>query len=548
MEQETYVFKNEDYESHLDIIKKYLRPALLWLASLLFLLITLLIFARCEKPVPEGEINKPSFALYMKSGELNFTDTHTQKRLSSNLKTMSNQENYSFSPDKIKGIGDFVCVTYDGKRVFFGDKNADGGMSLYVTDVNTTDEPQLILKNVKEYSVSEDGERVAILDNDGGFFLYDFKESKKISDNIKSYLPSSDHKKVYLRDGNGNLYVYRQGGKLTLMTETLVSSLLGADGDFSTVYYTDSNGDVIKQKQGGLPVTLIDGESSALSITSMLSFKDGTAYFICNRSSADNGIWYMEKDGSVKKFPLKNAGAITCIALAKDTSVALFEVKNRVDDGVKSYFLGANGSLTKIYEDGFAGNHVKAMIKNDGRELYFLDSYQSQAFFVDVEKGSDSPKKIANAIDGELHGFYGEKYFALCFWQTEGGISRQGITLFESGEEAARLQDTFKTEYCERTDTFYFLSGYSDKTAKGTLMSYKDGKLSELESGVCDFTVTENGDLLLIKDYSPSEKKGTLYLYSEDGNIFIDREVSAFVETSEGVKKHWEQEKNYESK
>ncbi|MBO5858278.1 MAG: zinc ribbon domain-containing protein [Clostridia bacterium] len=156
----------------------------------------------------------------------------------------------------------FSAVDYaDGeKKVYYPQKinPAEDSFSLYCKSTNGSDDPVKLAEDVVMYSASDDGKYVVYLDTEGGLYLHNMSERKKISEDVDEYWIADDFSRFAFvviketdddtKEEKGDLYIQPIDGEKNKI-----------DSDITNIVYSSANLDEFRYIKGGTLYVKKDG-------------------------------------------------------------------------------------------------------------------------------------------------------------------------------------------------------------------------------------------------------------------------------------------------
>lgn len=250
-----------------------------------------------------GNGSKDDFCLYLKEGELFYTDFSKEDIVKISprplydttspppydMKAQPAQPLYDADviyPGIAMIASDFgsrIAFSDDGKRIFFSDgfNNPFDSGTLYYRDIDKKDEDaKEIDSKVTTYAINSEGTRVAYIVNnleytysaqpgseinfpsgaDNELFLHDLTDKEKIADNVIYFDVTADLNKIGYLNYMGDYYLWRANeGTVTLANE--VCQIIYVAEDLSVFYYLKGNS-LYRQTEDGEHETLIASDVS----------------------------------------------------------------------------------------------------------------------------------------------------------------------------------------------------------------------------------------------------------------------------------------------
>lgn len=232
-----------------------------------------------------GGKGKNNYALYLKDGEIFFTDLKKNSeawQLTSRLVDFDKLDNEDLANAGYQ-LGLYTYMSENGKYIFFPDKvgKNDEGLNLYYKEVTKADAEAIkIDSDVQIYTVNTSATLVTYLKGgEGTLYQYKIGENSKdkIASDVRSFEVSDDGKKICYINYDNSIYL-KCAGKEKEKIASDVSSLEYVIGDFTAVYYI-KDGSLYKQAEGKDKVKIVSDVYNVIKI-----YESGEVYYITSES------------------------------------------------------------------------------------------------------------------------------------------------------------------------------------------------------------------------------------------------------------------------
>lgn len=195
--------------------------------------------------------------------------------------------------------------------------------------------------------------------------------------------------------------------------------------------------------------------------------------------------------------------------------------------------LVAIGGTTTVIEQNSAQDFN---IDGNGKTIMFIDNMPEHDYHGDLYKISISGNTVQapELYDSDVRSDWG--YFTETgkFIYFKNVKTPYGCDLYIDQEKIDHDVDCTSTRYIEDSDEMIYITDWDrvseiERTGRGTLKIYKQGKTEKIADDVYTFDLTPKGELLYLKDYSPTYFRGDLYLYKDGKTEKIDHDVSSII-------------------
>ncbi len=183
-------------------------------------------------------VSKENYLFYMKDEELFTANMQNLKKwqVSEEFIDSANLDN-----EKMKNFtslfSNHVKMSKDKKSIFYIDKLASvTQFSLYHRKMNSNAEATRIARDVTRFEISDKGDCVSYLRQDGALFWDDLEDRQKLASDVTTFYMSEDGKKLlYLtKEGDGYFHII---GKEKQKVDGQITSFGYVCEDMNTVYY-----------------------------------------------------------------------------------------------------------------------------------------------------------------------------------------------------------------------------------------------------------------------------------------------------------------------
>ena len=513
---------------------------------------------------------KPDYALYIKDGELQYSNFDKVIEVTDNLYGEAGNQQLSGMGTR---LGYYSLLTDDGNKLFYIDKISNGEYTLYCRDIkNPKNEPIKIDTNISGYMVNQKGDLVTYIKNDGEAILYqhNLKDKTKIKGEIDDFVASLDGKNILYKNVEGNLYL-KKGNKDEEKIASEIEDILYVNKDISKIYYT---------KEGSL--YLKDGSKDAAKIVSDVAsvykiYDNGKFYYVESKEeeetneggdgpvvderaiTADDAAGsaidsFIEESTSVlyfyngkEKVKLTDAYFGSCV-YSVEKQVLAYSVLNadEIDEETMDvskaveWYIAVEGNATKISVE----NITTVRIARDGKTAYVMSvepvkdtASEGEGENAEVKEPTGEIYKIKISSKAESPEKLDSDVYAGTMM-----LTRHGNVMYfkevKNGEgelyiDKTKIDDEVKVDsvqYLKDAKKVVYYSDYNSEKGHGTLeIATLKGKTTKIADDVKTFVVNPKEDILYINDYSATTYKGTLYRFSGNKSKKVDEDVVAIV-------------------
>lgn len=285
-----------------EVIKK-LPPNLIKFGVIGVAIIAILIFIISAISGGSGK-SKNNYALYIKDSEIYYNNLKKNKdplQLTTRLVDNDNAVGNSYLARSASSLGIQICMSQDGKYIFFPDKVDGSDINLYYRKVDKPKEEAVkIDSGITSYTVNTSATLVTYR-KDGNLYQYNIKKDSKdkIASDVGDYRISENGKKIIYINSEDNLYL-KNGSKEKEKIASEVSDLKYVSEDFNTIYYTKDDS-LYKRVKSNEPVKIASDIYSVINI-----YDSGEIYYLTNKDEKISLINYVtddmkEQDASIIK-------------------------------------------------------------------------------------------------------------------------------------------------------------------------------------------------------------------------------------------------------
>ncbi|MCD7836516.1 MAG: zinc-ribbon domain-containing protein [Lachnospiraceae bacterium] len=512
-----------------------------------------------------GSGSNDSYALYVKEKELFYSNLKKSLQVSDKFIDDSNISNLDVA-NAAGGLAIYIKKSENGKYLFFPDRinDEDDGFSLYYNKISNLDgDNTKIDSGVLSYEINDDASYVTYLKEGDTLYSYNIKKAdkEKVSADVEGYAVSEDGKQIYYVNDEGTLYLWTMG-KDKEKVDSDIYRVVSISDDFKTVYYI--KGESIYRK-----VQTKEREKLASDVSSVLyTYDSGCIYYLKDVDTEftmdmfvvddmdndyisseleeytpnlnlymlcyydgdeENELGYMRggyysvaAGEEAVAFLTVNPEEFEKVKLSKvynDNS--LWEIAYSVADDASSYVLAQGSKLITLDID--IEEIYDFCINSDGNKIMYLCDYdyedsEGDLYMITVKNGKvSSQEELESDVYYYGYGFVGDSY--LYYVDVKDGKG----DLYIDGEEVA--YDTYIWSGVMDSDVYYYYTDYDYDKEKGTLNSYENGKTVKIADDVHDFELLENGNVLVLDNYSLSKYRGELHLYTGSKLKAMDDDV-----------------------
>lgn len=525
---------------------KYLKLGGIVAAVLVVAIVVLCVFAGGGNGGSGNGSGHPAGALYLKEGELFYSDYSKKGPYEVTSKLLDNASNSTLRSYSYE-ISKTIHVTEDGKTMFFMDKlSSDGSGTLYWRSLtNFKDDAEKISAGVTRYTVSKDGRTVTYLKGDT-LCQYNMKDEEKLEKDVSSYRVSEDGKIIYYKNNDGTWYVLKNGEEEKIGSDISIEYITE---DYATVYYM--NDDKVYKKTIGKDkeklLSKVEGISdinedgtfyyTMMEEKDLLDFftkdteeyegleeelsgypmefysigyydgKDGTIICeTCTDSEMENGVlMYRQYDlSAVETIPYSALVAYYYESSQYYVAAAAEEMVNERLANAGALYIAVNGTASQLELEQIDDLEVS----HDSTVLYALcemDYEKDQGVLYKITI-SGNKIKSTEAIDEDVSAMSGG-YFAYGYNEQSGYFCYFKDVKDGTGDLYANGIQVDSGVYCgdsvrataDGKGLSYFVD-YDAEKGYGVLKTWNGKEAAEIYDEACGYSITKNGDFLVYYD------------------------------------------------
>ena len=367
--------------------------------------------------------------------------------------------------------------------------------SLYLYDSKEKDETTQIVSNVVDYWFTEDDKYIIAVDESKNLYIYNYKETKKVETEIDTVLNVRGENILYEKDNT--LYVRNVNPKK--------DNKLKVSEDYENL---------VRFSEDGKNILYINGERELYFYNikkdeSKRIAKNVTTYY-CDKKSCES-LFYVETDASKIVYYYDGESSTKIV---KDLySVYAYNVEKKQI----IYTVLNNGEYTLYYKQGENDavqiesrlHSIRTVKIFDGKEIYYITGDNEVKYIKINGDRLDNIKSIGKDVTGFLYSYKDGYVFVGDVKDSNNG----NLYVVKSGK-AKKIDEKINTNFLvvnKNGKRIYYMKEY-EKTGDLYYTTGSKGKL--VEKDVYDFEYFKDDLIYLIKDYSSSKSKGTLYRHT----------------------------------
>lgn len=576
-----------------------------------------------------GGSGSSDYALYIKEGEIYYTNFSKNGPIEVTSRLDSNNVLSDYS-DMEYGSDLKVILCDDGKTLFYPDRWDRGEFSLYYRNIKKpSEEPTRIDTGITTYSVTDKGDQVFYLKG-GILYKNDKKDNKeKIANDVLNFTINDDGSKVAYQDEDFGLYIWDGGQKEQIASDIDYVTKYG--DNLSAIYYFKENA-IYKYTSSGSE-KLISNAESLVHI-----YDTGEIYYITAEEEVLKLVDYINDDklasDAAMITPERPTSPNRPYSYRYDTDAeyeaaqAQYEIdyaayqaayeqyqtdtqeyrnkqtRDNLRNSLKSetinrtvyslyYFDGSDSTLvsdavSNAYGHSYAYDKpVVAVRLNEQEEI-------NKVRLSDISSVSEASSRVSEALEtaSEYHivvgtniSSVGQENISNFFFAEDGskiyfvadldsnyrsgdlyqitnnngqvgspslydtdvvnysiGIMNDGNAyyikdindrdegeLYVNKKSIAFDVSRYSISYNDDLNALFYYTDYNTERGDGTLTMYKNNTSTAISDDVYDYSVINGDDILYLYDYSSRSRGGSLYLYSGKTAEKIDDDVSAIV-------------------
>ncbi len=522
--------------------------------------------------------------VYLKEGHLYYNGKKITEQF---LNDWYEENDRTVSEQDVKGA---VKLSDDGKRIFYLEKYMTfSACTLYCKDGNGSEKE--IAKKVTSYLISGDGKKVAYKNFDDALYLYDFKDTQKISDNIIMFRLSKDGNRLLYVTKDYKLYIKDKDSKANLINDNIYKNnvsqaVFSDDENLTTVFFfeerpeTDYDNPPEKIEYGYSLFACKDGKTAkrisknANSTMSFWSFETGELYFLAiddieyyeysdcivndmgeagaekyNRYSQSgtnvsySSLWYY--NGKDAKKIASNVSVVGSDVLQGKAVIAYYQNEKLP---VKEVLLSTitDGQNMDEYIRSYLNSFVNLSMVRDGKASVITEEQKDYYAMTDdavyFKEAGNGGKKGTVEKYSLKNGRADKLLYSVDNVYSSSMINDKLVYLKDYDRISGKLYieekliadnvysfDTYTD--ADGKDHMYCRTDYDKEKGTSTLKVYSEGKLITVaENSYYSNIKVFGSDLVYIIEEEPTaESTGDLYVYSNGKTKKIDSDVSFII-------------------
>lgn len=492
--------------------------------------------------------------LYIKEQEIFVSDLKkgskawqlTSRLIGEESPISSSYEDVEYASDVLRAS---TCVSEDGKYIFFPDKIGDAdydGSKLYYREVDKSEgEAIKIDSEVRYYNVNTDATHVTyIKGEEGNLYQYKIDEDSKdkIASGVKDYWVSDDGNKICYLNTEGSLYLkYADKDKEKIASE--VSSIEYLNDKITTAYYIKDDS-LYKQVEGEDRVKIASDVYRVLRI-----YDSGEIYYL--KSEPEEPL-LMDKgtiEQPVYSLCYFNGTEETVITdtfvyimnsdsyeIATNAAVIAYEAYDQSHLEYERY-IAVKDTATVVEQQEYATDFT---INADGTIVYYFDNIPD-----DKDYGELYRIDITNGVIGKPEFYDSDVSYCNYIYKNIGFVNGSRLLYFKDCKDVDRT-DAAGEMYIDKVrvgtdvciwsvvnygdcDKVFYLTDWNDDKEYGTLKVYQGDKVTKIADDVYDYVVTNEGRAIYLSDYSLQYHMGELSEWNKGKTRKIDDDVMSII-------------------
>ena len=453
------------------------------------------------------------------------------------------------------------------------------GESLYQYDIKSG-EKNKIKSDVSTFYVSDDGSKIIFRDTEGDIYSWAGGEEEKLDSEVTTlYSVAKDLSKVtYIKEGS--LY-QKADGQDKVKIDSDVSSVLctytsgevyylkSADTEISLMdYVTDDmkaaddamtqperpeypysfNYDTYEEYEAAYDKYQQDYEAYQEAYTAYrekvtrdnmreslsdrtLSQTQYSLYYFNGTESTLVTDAFCSDDASASDSPLLvfeayEQSSVDKVKLSEISSI--YDVQEMVEEALFSStqtYVAVGATMNALDQDEASS----FTISDDGSTIYFISDVSDSGEYGDLYKVaiSDGAPQAPELYDNDVYPY--AIYFLsdgrLCYYKD---VKESKGELFLDKTSIDYDVQLYSVSYDEDSEQLLYFVDWSDDRSCGTLKRWTGKEAEKIADDVHDFSVTADGKILYLYDYSTNSYRGELYLFDKEGEK-IDDDVVAIL-------------------
>lgn len=457
------------------------------------------------------------------------------------------------------------------------------GESLYQFDIKSG-EKNKVKSDVSTFYVSDDGSKIIYMNEEGGIYSWKGGEEEKIDSEVTTlYSVAKDLSKVtYIKEGS--LY-QKADGQDKVKIDSDVSSVLrtytsgevyylkSADTEISLMdYVTDDmkaaddamtqperpeypysfNYDTYEEYEAARAQYEQDYEAYQEAYTAYreklnrdnmreslsnrtlsqtqysLYYFNGTESTMITDAYASSST-YSATDSPLLVFKAYEQSSVSQVKLSEVSSI--YEVQEMVEEALFSstqVYVAAGATMNALD----VTDATSFTISDDGSAIYYIDDMSEDKDYGDLYKVaiSDGAPQSPEMYDSDVYAY--SIYFLsdgrLCYYKD---VKENQGELFVDKTSIDYDVQLYSVSYNEDSKQLLYFVDWSSERSCGTLKRWTGKEAEKIADDVHDFSVTADGKILYLYDYSTNYYKGELYLFNKEGEK-LDDDVVAIITPS----------------
>ncbi len=526
-----------------------------------------------------GGKKENNYALYAKDGNLFYSDLKSKKAFQVSNRLYEEEMDAGSLKDSISSDGVYAQVSKDGKYIFYPDK-ISGGANLYYREIGKPKKEAVkIASDVDSMFFVNSNATLVTYQKDGGLYQYNMKKdsSDKIASEVSGFVVTEDGKNFLYRKEDSSLYV-KYGKKDAEKISSDISYIYYFSEDLKTVYFTKNDGTEEKSE-----ITLYkkvkgkDKVKVASDIYSVIKvYESGEIYYTTGESNEVSVMTYVTDDKkndsdydyiretlkemkttkyekTLYYYDGKKASVISesfddTLTYADEKPVIIFraegepaKVKLSELDGAYEIYdhleNNGNGDVIVASKGKFSTLEQKKRARSfsinaEGSTVYYIDDIADEKNYGDLYTFKVGKK----GIDGKIEKYDSDVYYYDLGFAED---SDKMFTYYKDYNEGKgdlylnkKKVDSDVSSYAVDADLNKIFYETDKNKEKGTftLKVYQNKKSKKIADDVYAYTVTPDGRVLFLNDYSTTSYKGTLNVWKNGKSKKLDDDVVCLVE------------------
>lgn len=367
--------------------------------------------------------------------------------------------------------------------------------SLYLYDSKEKEETTKICSNVSGYAFSEDDKYVVIIDENDNLSVYNFKETIKIESEVDNIIEVS--KDMILYEKEGNLYVRSMDPKK--------DDRLKVTEDYDTYVHFSEDGNNILYINGERKLYQFD----VIKDKEKKIANDVSTYY-CDSSSCEK-LYYvgLSDEKAIYYYDGKNN-----IKLARNIyNVNAYDVEEEIiiysvledDDYTLYYKKSTNDAI--VIEDGLDSIRTVKLFKD--KEIYYITGDNEVKYVKITGSKLGNVKSIGEDVKGYLY-LYKNGYA----YVTDVDDNQNGNLYMVKNGNVKKIASNVNNSLISVSNDGKKIYYVSDYQTSGDLCVTTGSKGKVVEKDIYNYEYVKDDLIYLIKDYSLSKSKGSLYRYN----------------------------------